>query len=547
MSLIKGAAGTWLLLRRDVSRVAMAAVLSAAGLLPAPALIGLSQAYAQGGTVKVVMHSGLRNLDPIFVNSHITRNHAYLIYDVLIAQDDQFRPQPQMASWQVSPDGLVYTFTLRDGLKFHDGAPVTAADAVASLQRWGSKDTGGRMLFSETASLEAKDGKTLVWTLKKPFPALLSVLSKMSTVPAFIMPARIPRTPASEAITQHIGSGPFRFVDAEFQPGVKSVYQKFPDYVPRSEAPSWLAGGKVAKVDRVEWITMPNSLTAINALVAGEIDYIEMPPADLLPTLTGKRGIVVEKRDTIGYQFIARMNFKIPPFDNVKIRQAALMAFSQEELLKIAIGDPEYYKVCGAIFGCEAPYASTAGSETLTGGGDPKRAKKLLDEAGYDGKPIVVFKASDIPVLAAPNDAGVQALRRAGFKVDVKELDFQTRTIRLTSMKPVADGGWNMFFSSFHILDINSPIYSNLLDARGDQGYMGWANDPELEAMRRAFAEAPTAEARKEVAARIQAHVMENVIYVPLGNWFNPQARSAKLTGMVPGPVTVFWNLEKAR
>ncbi|HEX2888341.1 ABC transporter substrate-binding protein [Vineibacter terrae] len=547
MRLIKGLTKAWETLRTNARRPALGAMLAAAALQAGTALVAPSDALAQGGTVKVVMHSGLRNLDPVLVNSHITRNHAYLIYDVLIAQDDHFRPQPQMASWQISADGLTYTFTLRDGLKFHDGAPVTAADAVASLQRWGSKDTGGKMLFSQTASLEAKGDKTVVWTLKRPFPALPNILSKMSTIPAFIMPARIARTPASEAITQHIGSGPFRFVDAEFQPGVKSVYQKFQDYAPRSEAPSWLAGGKVAKVDRVEWITMPDSLTAINALVAGEIDYIEMPPADLLPIMANNPAIVVEKRDTIGYQFIARMNFKIPPFDNVKIRQAALKALGQEELLKIAIGDPDYYKPCGAIFGCNSPYASTIGAETLVGGGDPKGAKKLLDEAGYDGKPIVVFKASDIPVLAAPNDAGVQALRRAGFKVDVKELDFQTRTIRLTSMKPVAEGGWNMFFSSFHVVDIDSPVYSNLLDARGDQGYLGWPDDPKLEAMRRDFAEAPTPDARKEVAARIQAHVMENVTYVPLGNWFNPQARSSKLTGMIPGPVTVFWNLQKAR
>jgi len=547
MRFIEDAMRLWAALRTDVRSAAMGAVLATIALLPGAALVGLSEVRADGGTVKVVMHSALRNLDPILVNSHITRNHAYLIYDVLIAQDEHFQPKPQMASWEMSPDGKVYTFTLRDGLKFHDGAAVTAADAVASLQRWGSKDTGGKMLFSETASLEVKDDKTIVWTLKRPFPALLSVLSKMSTVPAFIMPARLAKTPASEAIPQHIGSGPFRFVDAEFQPGVKSVYQKFKDYVPRSEAPSWLAGGKVAKVDRVEWITMPDSLTAINALSAGEIDYIEMPPADLVPVLANDPDIVVEKRDTIGYQFIARMNFKNPPFDNVKIRQAALRALGQEELLKIAIGDPEYYKPCGAIFGCNAPYASSIGAETLTSGGDPKGAKKLLDEAGYDGKPIVVFKASDLPVLAAPNDAGVQALRRAGFKVDVKELDFQTRTIRLTSTKPVSEGGWNMFFSSFHVLDINSPLYSNLLDARGDQGYLGWPNDPELEAMRRAFAEASTPEAQKDVATRIQAHVMQNVTYVPLGNWFNPQARSRKLTGMIPGPVTVFWNLEKSR
>ncbi len=409
----------------SLATLAFAFVLALAAALP--------DAQARGGTVKVVMHSGLRNLDPVMVISHITRNHGYMIYDVLVAQDEHFQPKPQMADWQVSPDGKVYTFTLRDGLKFHDGAPVTAADAVASLDRWGKKDAGGQMVLAATARLEARDGRTIVWTLKEPFPALLNVVSKMSTIPAFIMPERIASTPIDKAITEHIGSGPFKFVAAAFQPGVKAVYERFADYVPRKEAPSWLAGGKVVKVDRVEWIAMPDQQTALNALAAGEIDYIEMPQADLLPILDGNPGVVVERRDAVGYELLLRMNFKHPPFDNLKMRQAVLKALNQQEILKIMFGDPNYYRVCGAIFGCDSPLASTAGAQTLTGSGDVAAARKLIAEAGYDGTPIVVVKATDL----------------------------------------------------------------------------------------------------------------ENVIYIPLGNWLNAQARSAKLTGMIPSPVTGFWNVEK--
>ena len=174
-------------------------------------------------TVKAVMHSGLRVLDPVITTAHITRNHAYMIYDVLIAQDSQYQPQPQMADWTVSDDQLTYTFTLRDGLTFHDGAPVTAADAVASLKRWGQKDAGGQVIMDRTASLEATDDKTITWTLTEPFVPMLDILSKQSALPPFIMPARVAETSADEAITDYTGSGPFRFVRDEWNPGQRAV------------------------------------------------------------------------------------------------------------------------------------------------------------------------------------------------------------------------------------------------------------------------------------------------------------------------------------
>ena len=134
-----------------------------------------SNAWAET-TLTAVMHSDLRILDPVITTAHITRDHAYMIYDVLIAVDENFKPQPQMADWTISDDQKVYTFTLRDGLKFHDGAPVTAADAVASLQRWAKRDAGGQLIMDITESLKATDDKTLVWTLKEPFAPLVCPL-----------------------------------------------------------------------------------------------------------------------------------------------------------------------------------------------------------------------------------------------------------------------------------------------------------------------------------------------------------------------------------
>lgn len=522
-------------------------VLIAAALASGTALAALSPAQAQSeaDTITAVMHSGLRVLDPIITTAHITRNHGYMIYDVLIAVDENFEPQPQMADWEVSDDNLVYTFTLRDGLMFHDGEPVTAVDAVASLKRWGERDSGGQLIFDVTESLEATDDKTITWTLSEPFPPFLETLAKQSAVPPFIMPERVAQTPSSEPITEYVGSGPFVFVEEEYEPGVSVTYEKFDDYVPREEEPSWMAGGKVVNVERVEWVTMPDAQTAINALVAGEIDYIEQPQVDLLPILQASPDITVETRDDLGYQTMGRMNFKYPPFDDVQVRQAALMAMSQEDVLGTLIGNPEYYTVCGAIFGCGTPLADETGSEMLTSGGDIEAAKALLEESNYDGTPVVLMQPTDVTTLTAQPVVAAQALREAGFNVDMQPMDWQTLVTRRASMDPPAEGGWNLFFTNWMVPEISSPLISPMLNGRGEEAWFGWPEDPKIEELKAEFIAATTPEEQKEIASRIQAHTLEHVLYVPLGQYDSPQARRNNIVDMLPSPVPVFWNVDK--
>ncbi|SOC16098.1 peptide/nickel transport system substrate-binding protein [Stappia indica] len=528
---------------------AMKARHTVAGLLAGALLAGtglVTPADAAGKTITAVMHSGLRVLDPIITTAHISRNHAYMIYDVLVAVDENFTPRPQMADWTVSDDGLAYTFTLRDGLKFHDGAPVTSADAIASLTRWGKRDSGGQLIFDITESLEAKDDKTFVWTLKSPFPALLDTVGKQSALPPFIMPERVASGPADAAITDYVGSGPFVFVEEEYQPGVSVTYRKFEDYVPRDEPASWMAGGKVVNVDEVKWVTMPDAQTAINAIMSGEIDYIEQVQIDLLPILASSEDVTVETRDDLGYQTIGRMNFKHPPFDNKQIRQAAQMALSQADVLGTLIGNPDYYTVCGAIFGCGTPLADESGAETLISGGDVEGAKKLLQEAGYDGTPVVLMQPTDVVSLTAQPVVAAQALRNAGFNVDMQPMDWQTLVTRRASQAKPSEGGWNIFFTNWLVPEINSPLISPMLNGRGDNAWFGWPTDETMEALKAEFIAADTPEKQKEVAVKIQKHTLDNVLYIPLGQYASPQARSNKLTDMLPSPVPVFWNVKKA-
>ena len=438
---------------------------------------------ADAKTITAVMHSDLRVIDPGFTTAYITRDHGYMVYDTLLAEDSNFKIQPQMADWKVSDDKLTYTFTLRDGLKWHDGTPVTAEDCVASLKRWGRNDGMGQKLMDFTASIEATDAKTITLKLKEPYGLVLESIGKPSSLVPFMMPKRLAETPPGQQIKEQIGSGPFKFVAAEFQPGVKAVYEKNTDYVPRKEPPSWTSGGKVVKVDRVEWITMADAQTAVNALQSGDIDFMENPSFDILPVLAANKELKVETLNKLGFQTLGRMNFLYPPFDNVKVRRAAFMAMNQKDVLDALVGNPEYYKICGAVFVCGTPLATDVGSESLVKGNGMAEAKKLLAESGYDGTPVVIMAPGDVVTLKAQPIVAAQLLREAGFKVDVQATDWQTVVTRRASQKPPKEGGWNMFFTNWVGADVVNPVANVSIGGRGKNGgWFGWPEDAKMEA-----------------------------------------------------------------
>jgi peptide/nickel transport system substrate-binding protein len=505
-------------------------------------------AFAAGKTITAVMHSDLRLLDPIITTAYIQRDYGYMVYDTLLATDSNFKIQPQMAEWKVSDDKLTYTFTLRDGLKWHDGAPVTAEDCVASLKRWAKRDGMGQKLMDFTASLDVVDAKTFTLKLKEPYGLVLESIGKPSSVVPFMMPKRVADTPADQSITDQTGSGPFKFVKAEFQPGVKAVFEKFTDYVPRKEAPSWTSGGKVVKVDRVEWVTMPDAQTAVNALQSGDIDFMENLPYDMLSVLEANSDIKIEVLNKFGYQTLGRMNFTLPPFDNVKVRRAAFLAMSQKDVLDALVGNEKYQKVCGAVFVCDTPLATEVGAETLVKGNGMAQAKKALAESGYDGTPIAIMAPGDVTTLKAQPVVVAQALREAGFKVDLQATDWQTVVSRRASQKPVKEGGWNMFFTNWVGADVVNPVVNASINGRGKAGgWFGWAEDAKMEQMRDAYARAASPEEQKKIATEIQKENYDQVLYVPLGQYLLPSGWRKALTGVLDGPATpIFWNIDKS-
>ena len=492
--------------------------------------------------LRVIPHADLKNLDPIWTTAYISRNHGYLIYDTLFAMDESFTPQPQMVdSWEVSDDKLTWTFKLRDGLKWHDGADVTAADCIASLERWGKRDGMGQQLFGVVESLTAGDSKTIVMKLTEPYGLVLESIGKISSNVPFMMPERIAKTDPFKQIEEYVGSGPFMFSKDEWVPGSKVVYLKNPDYVPRSEPPSAAAGGKVAKVDRVEWTYFPDQTTAMNALINSEIDFFEQPANDLMQLLENQEGITVEINDPLGNIGFARFNHLLPPFDNADVRRAAIMAMKQEDYMAGAVGDQKFWKTCYSVYPCATPLENASGSDVMKAG-DIEKAAAALKAAGYDGTPVVIMQPTDIPLLSAFSLITAEKLRKIGMEVDLQAMDWSTLTSRRAKRDPVADGGWNMFHTWWIGADVINPM-AIAFSGNPDKGWFGWPSDQELEAQRAAFAKAASVDEQKQIAAKVQERLWAIGASGQLGQFFVPVAYRSNVKGLIKSPVQFFWNM----
>jgi len=510
-----------------------------------PAIVAFAGVANAETVLRVALHSDLKIIDPVWTTALISTHHGNMIYDTLFAVDDKLQVRPQMVDkWEVSPDKLTWTFTLREGLQWSDGLPVTAEDCAASIKRWGAKDSMGQKLMSEVADLSAPDTRTIKMVLKEPYGLVLESLGKSSSNIPFMMPRRVAETDPNTQITDATGSGPFIFKKDEWKAGEKAVYVKNPNYKPRNEPPSGLSGGKVAKVERVEWIWIPDQQTQINALLNGEVDLVEIVPPDLLPLLQKEKTVKTMVTNLAGRQYAMRFNVLHKPFDNAKVRQAVLYALDEKEFLEANIGNPDYYVVCKSLFPCGSPLESTKGWEDKLSGNTAK-ARQILQEAGYDGTPVVLMHQTD---TAGHNNLATVArpqLEKAGFKVDLQPMDWQTLVSRRTKKDPPDKGGWSAFFTSWGATDILNPVSAAFLNASCDKATFGWPCDEALEKLRDAYAKETDPAKQKAIAEQVQLRVIDYPTHVPLGQFTQPTAYRADIDGILHTPSLALWNVEK--
>src|SRR5262244_605805 len=450
--------------RTFLKTAASAGALVTAGGLATPAI---SQ-RAAARTLRLVPHADLANFDPVWSSANITRNAGLLVWDMLYGIDNTLTPRRQIVeAEEVSSDGLTWTFRLRPGLKFHDSEPVTAKDAVASISRWAARDSLGQMIKAIENELVAVDDRTFRWALKKPYPKMLLALGKISTPCCFVMPARIAATDPFKQISEYVGSGPMRFVLSDWVPGVRSAFEKFPDYAPRAEEASWMAGGKRIAAERIEWITMPDPATVAAALQTAEIDWWEIAIPDLVPMLRKNRNIAVDVQDRLGNNGILAVNHLFPPFNDARARRAILTAMSQEEYMRAYVGDDaSLWKPLPGYFTPGSPLYNEEGGDVLKGARKLDAAKRLLAESGYAGDPIVCMAAQDIPHHKAWGDVTADLLKRLDMNVDFAAVDWGTVVARRAQKNPPTKGGWHMYPTSVSGVDWVFPT-SPFIQANG--------------------------------------------------------------------------------
>lgn len=522
-------------------------VVAAALALGATSMAVAQQRVPDDRVLKVIPFADLQALDPITTTVGMTQRHATMIYDVLVARDENQVPRPQMAQgWTVSADNLVWAFTLREGLLFHDGTPVTAEDVAVSLRRWAQRDAHGRQIWAATASLVATDARTLTWTLSQPYGLMLFALSKPSGLVPAIMPARIAATDPATPITETIGSGPFVFSREEWVPGSRVVYRRNERYVPRAEPASGAAGGKVVHVDRVEWLNIRDPQSAVLALQNGEVDFVEAPGPDFLPLLR-QAGMRIAVTDRLGSQGMIRMNHLHPPFNDPRARQALLYLVNQDDFLRTMFADPELFRVCHAFFTCGGPFETTAGHNPAFGR-DKARARQLMREAGYNGEPIVILHPTDVQTMNTATLLLAEELRGIGVRVDLQAMDFGAMAARRANRNAPGQGGWHIGLTFWPGLLIAEPVGNTPMQASCERAWPGWPCDAEHQAMIDAFPNTVAETDRRALVERIQVSAYQRVVpYVPFGQWFAPVAHSPRLTGVIGMPGTmILWNIQKA-
>ena len=524
-------------------RTLLASGISATGLatLARPAVVRAQSAT----TLKVIPYADLALLDPA-VSAFITRNHVLMVFDTLFGVDEQGVVQPQMLEGHiVSNDGLVWTLTLRPGLKFHDATPVLARDCVASIQRWQVSDAFGQALASATAELSAPDDKTIVFKLKRPFHLLPDALAHPTNTMCAIMPERLAKTPATSRLVEMVGSGPFKYIAAERVPGARNHYAKFDGYLPRQGKASFTAGPRVANFDRVEWITTPDPATQVAALKNGEVDYVEQPLMDLVGSLRSTRGIAVDVVETKGLIGFLRFNFLFPPFDNPAIRRVVLKAVNQKEFMEAVVGgNAPFDSQCG-IFTTGSAMANDAGMEMLSGKYDVKTLKEELKAAGYAGEKVVFLEPTDVPRINAIGEVGADMLRKIGMNVDVIATDWGTTVQRSVSRQPPDKGGWHMFTAFTGGIDCSSLGTHQLSRGNGANAYNGWPALPKMEAIRDEWLAAPDIGTQKKLARDFQMQAMQDVPYLPVGSYQQPAAWKSNIVD-VPKGLVLFTGMKRA-
>jgi peptide/nickel transport system substrate-binding protein len=394
--------------------------------------------------------------------------------------------------------------------------------------------------------IEASDDRTVVVKLKKKFPALPTLLSKFQTA-AVMVPERIAKgTDPYKQMAEIVGSGPFRFLADEYVIGSHAALVPFDRYVPRDEPASFTSGGHRVMVDRVEWKMIPDPATAVNALVTGEVDWVEMPMPDLLPVLKSASNVVTGRLDDWGFISQLRPNHVTSPTNNVKVRRAIMAAIDQRAVMEAIMGsDPEGVITPMGYLATGNPEVDRAGIEAMTTRRSAADVKAMLADAGYNGERLVMLHTTDQPFYNSASLVVADALTQVGMTIDDQAMDWGTVLQRRSSKQPLDKGGWSLFVSVTPVPEYRDPLLGSLLRGNGKDAWIGWPDIPRIEMAYNAWLDSDDAAEQTKLERDISLAAFESVPFVPLGRYMPRVAWSKGITHPLKGPAPVFWNVSK--
>lgn len=503
---------------------------------------------SRASTLRFVPSANLSFTDPSISAAGVTINHGYAVFDTLYGVDAHSQPKPQMVErHDVSDNQRIWTFRLRDGLKFHDGTPVRGADCIASIRRWGASESFGQALIGFTDRVDAPDDGSFRILLKRPMGVVIEALAHSAPIPLFILPGRLASTDPFKPVTEIISSGPYRFVADAFVPASHMAYQRNDAYVPRDEAPEWTSGGKHCHFQRLEWSVVPDPATAAAAMQNGEVDWCEGILLDLVSQLQKSANVAVRNTSPFGLGSVARFNFANPPFNNPALRRIVRDAVGQVEYMRAIHGDDDQgYSTCYASFLCVLPGVTEFRTATTGQPNDFASLRAAVKAAGYGGEKVTVINPTDYSFMSSQGVITADLLRKLGFDVDVEEVDFGTSIQRRVSKAPAGKGGWSVFHTSAAALSLANPAVNYFTRGPAEAGWAGWYASPQAESLVTAWMTAPDDTSRQAAFDAAQRLAWDDVSIVPLGFWRPKTAYRKDIVGTVQCDYALFWNARRA-
>ena len=469
-----------------------------------------------GGTLVWVPQGSVGNLDSMTSGSAIGRGVSWHFWESLAQWDSQGFINPDMAdNWEV--DGGTYTFTLRDNLTWHDGTQVLPEDVQASIKRFREQDTSFSPILNEIwEGFETVDDKTFRIVLSEPSALLMTALGYVGGTQPNIMPKETAeKYPAGELVQDFVASGPYKYIT--WDPGNEIILDRYEEYVPRREEPSYRAGAKLAYFDRLHMKEIPDQETRVAAVLTHTVDFLDVVSSDFYEEALKNSDQVSIHIGIPGAQPDIGLNTRDPLLgfteSGQKLRQAIQAAVNAEDIMK-GYGDSRLWQLCPSLQMCGTPWAEHTDNEDLYNQNNPERAKQLLAESGYSGEPIIILDPTDFPTIHPIAPVLKEQLSAVGINAEVKSTDWAGQIAIFRGAE-----GWHIF-TNWN----SSNLYHPLVATHYRVGETNYAADSAtgqlMTQLRSEFAAAPSLDEQFAVTRKMADAAWEDPRRVTFGQFF---------------------------